>query len=204
MTAHPPIVDRDSWLAARAELLAEEKRYTRELDALAARRRRLPMHELPGNHTFAGPDGTTSLLDLFGEHDQLVVYLFMNVGPGKFCPGCTNFTNQVGHVEGLAEHGASWATISDMPIEQMQGYWAENGWTMPYASSAGTSFSHDIGSEGGFMLTTLLRVGDKVYQTYTAESRGVDRMMFLTTIADVLAYGRQEKWEDSPQGWPQH
>lgn len=202
MNAHPPIVDRATWLTARAELLQEEKRLTHELDALAARRRRLPMVPLPGEYTFTGPAGPVRLLDLFGAHDQLVVYLHMDVGPDGYCPGCTWFTHEVHHLEGLSsDFGAAWVTLSEMPIEQMTRRWQEMGWDVPYASCRDTGFATDIGAVG-FMLTTLLRVGDQVYQTYATESRGVDRLMFTTAVADLLPYGRQETWEDSPEGWP--
>jgi predicted dithiol-disulfide oxidoreductase (DUF899 family) len=75
---------------------------------------------------------------------------------------------------------------------------------MPFASSHGTSFSADIGAGGGFLLNVFLRDGDEVYRTYSTTSRGVDRLVFTNSFRDLLPYGRQEEWEDSPPGWPQH
>jgi len=92
-----------------------------------------------------------------------------------------------------------------MLLDQMAGYWKEMGWDdIPFASSAGTTFSQDCGVGGGFMLSLFLRDGDTVYRTYSTGQRGVDRLLFVNNILDLAPYGRQEEWEDSPAGWPQH
>jgi predicted dithiol-disulfide oxidoreductase (DUF899 family) len=203
MTALPPVVPAAEWEKARAELLVAEKEATRAMDRIAARRRRLPMVEF-GEYTFAGPDGPVTLLELFEEQKQLALYQFMHSGPGHYCPGCTYFTKQVTDLAGLARNGVAWATVSDMPLEQMAPYWKEQGWDgIPFASSAGTTFSADCGAGGGFLLNVFLRDGDTVYRTYSTGQRGVDRLLFGNNILDLAPYGRQEDWEDSPQGWPQ-
>lgn len=205
MKAMPRIASLEEWQEERAELLVAEKEATRALDAIAARRRRLPMVRFDAaRYSFATSAGPRSLLDFFGDNDQLVVYQFMDVGPDAFCPGCTHFTSNVVCVPTLADEGASWRTISDMPLAQMEGYWAEKGWTVPFASSHGTTFSADCGTSGGFLLTVFLRDGDEVYRTYSTTARGVDRLLFVNNVLDLLPYGRQEDWEDSPPGWPQH
>ena len=76
------------------------------------------------------------------------------------------------------------------------------GWTVPFVSSHGTTFAADCGVDGGFMLTAFLRDGDDVLRTYNTTSRGVDRIMWWQNVQDLTVYGRQESWEDSPQGWP--
>ena len=204
--AMPDIVSADEWAQARAELLTREKEVTRAEDAVAARRRRLPMVRFRSDYAFAAPGGTVSFLDLFRGHDQLLVYQFMDGGPQHQCPGCTWFTDGVpAHgLTRLDKLGVSWATISDMPLDQMDNIWEKEGWTVPYASSRGTSFSADCGVGGGFLLSVFLRDGDEVYRTYTTAQRGVDRLVFANTIQDLLPYGRQQDWEDSPPGWPQH
>jgi predicted dithiol-disulfide oxidoreductase (DUF899 family) len=203
VTAKPKVVSAAEWQQARDELLKAEKEATRTLDAIAARRRRLPMVRFD-NYTFATPDGTTTLLDLFGDQVQLAVYQFMDRGPDEFCPGCTWLTNNVVNLDGLAETGVAWATVSNMPIAQIEAYKAEKGWTMPFVSSAGTSFSADCGAGDGFGLSMFLRDGTDVYRTYAASARGVDRLLFVNNMLDLAPYGRQEDWEDSPAGWPQH
>jgi predicted dithiol-disulfide oxidoreductase (DUF899 family) len=206
MVAKPKVVSADEWAQARAELLVAEKAVTRAEDAVAAQRRRLPMVRFRSDYTFAAPSGPLSLRELFAERNQLLVYQFMDVGPDHVCPGCTWFTNNVpAHgLEQLAEIGVSWATLSDMPLEQMRKVWEQRGWTsIPFASSRGTTFSADCGVGEGFMLSVFLRDGDEVYRTYTTAQRGVDRLVFANTMQDLLPYGRQEDWEDSPSGWPQ-
>jgi predicted dithiol-disulfide oxidoreductase (DUF899 family) len=200
--AHPEIVSEQEWAQARGELLTAEKEATRALDALAARRRRLPMVKF-GDYLFATPEGPRSLVDLFEGRDQLAVYQFMDRGPDEFCPGCTAFTNNVTDLDTLARAGVSWVTVSDMPLPQIEAYKAKKGWTVPFVSSHGTSFSADCGVTDGFLLSVFLRDGTDVYRTYSTTARGVDRVMFIHNILDLAPYGRQEDWEDSPAGWPQ-
>jgi predicted dithiol-disulfide oxidoreductase (DUF899 family) len=205
MTSLPEIVSADQWQADRDELLTREKELTRALDAVAARRRRLPMVEFDNErYVFDTPDGPKHLLDFFGDQQQLVVYQFMDRGPDEFCPGCTHFTNNVSDLGTLAENGVAWLTVSEMPLAQIQSYAARKGWTVPFVSSRGTTFAADCGTDGGFMLTVFLRHGDHVYRTYSTTARGVDRLLFVNNILDLAPYGRQEDWEDSPPGWPQH
>jgi predicted dithiol-disulfide oxidoreductase (DUF899 family) len=205
MTSLPEIVSADQWQADRDALLKSEKELTRALDAVAARRRRLPMVEFDNErYVFDTPDGPKHLLDFFGDQQQLVVYQFMDRGPDEFCPGCTHFTNNVSDLGTLSENGVAWVTVSEMPLAQIQAYAARKGWTVPFVSSRGTTFAADCGSDGGFMLTVFLRDGNHVYRTYSATARGVDRLLFVNNILDLAPYGRQEDWEDSPPGWPQH
>src|SRR6476661_9409121 len=91
----PEVVSADEWQRARDELLQAEKELTHATDAMAARRRRLPMVRFAGDYIFEGTTGSLTLLDLFDGRTQLVVYQFMDLGPDDFCPGCTNFTNNV-------------------------------------------------------------------------------------------------------------
>ncbi|WP_437815094.1 DUF899 family protein [Sorangium sp. So ce1078] len=83
----PNVVDPKEWARARAELLAAEKAATRAQDAVAAQRRRLPMVRFRSDYAFVTPRGTVSLLDLFGENSQLLIYQFMDTGPKHICPG---------------------------------------------------------------------------------------------------------------------
>jgi predicted dithiol-disulfide oxidoreductase (DUF899 family) len=207
MTGMPEIVSAETWQQDRDELLKAEKEATRALDALAARRRRLPMVKFDnGKYVFGTPAGPKTLLDLFEAQRQLVVYQFMDNGPDEYCPGCTHFTSNVSALATLADCGVSWATVSNMPLAQIEPYKARMGWTMPFVSSHGTTFAADCGcaTTGGFMLSVFLRDGDDVYRTYSTTARGVDRLLFVNNILDLAPYGRQEDWEDSPAGWPQH
>src|SRR5580658_1092552 len=205
MVAMPDVVSTKEWQKARDELLVAEKEATRRQDAIAAQRRRLPMvHFDNEKYQFATPDGPKRLLDFFYGRQQLAVYQFMDRGPDAFCPGCTHFTRNVTDLATLAENGVSWRTISTMPLAQMEGYWSANGWSVPYASSHGTTFAEDCGADGGFMLTMFFTDGEHVYRTYNTPARGVDRVLFVNNLLDLAPYGRQEDWEDSPSGWPQN
>ncbi len=202
--AKPEVVTEAEWQKARSEFLVAEKEATRALDGLAARRRRLPMFKFGNDYIFDSPSGPTSLLQLFEGRSQLVVYQHMDVGPDAFCPGCTYFTNNVTDLHDLADTDVSWATVSNMPLPQIETRKKEKGWTMPFVSSHGTSFSQDCGATDGFQLSVFLRDGDDIYLTYSTNGRGVDRILFVNNILDLCPYGRQEDWEDSPEGWPQH
>jgi predicted dithiol-disulfide oxidoreductase (DUF899 family) len=185
----PDVVSAEDWEKERDDLLVAEKEATRLLDRLAARRRRLPMVAFDSDrYVFDTPQGPRTLLDLFDGKPQLVVYQFMDNGPDAFCPGCTHFTNNV----------------SNMPLGQIEAYRARMGWDMPFVSSHGTTFADDCGAGGGFGLSVFLRDEANVYRTYATAGRGVDRLLFVNNILDLVAYGRQEDWEDSPPGWPQH
>ena len=204
MDAKPKVVSAADWQKERDELLLAEKEATRSLDALAARRRRLPMVKFDAErYVFESPSGKKTLLDLFEGRDQLVVYQFMDNGPDEFCPGCTHFTNNVTALDTLAECGVSWVTVSDMPLAQIEAYKAQKGWTLPFVSSHGTSFANDCRDGDGFLLSVFLRDGADVYRTYSTTARGVDRLLFVNNILDLCPWGRQEEWEDSPAGWPQ-
>jgi predicted dithiol-disulfide oxidoreductase (DUF899 family) len=205
LTNLPKIVSAEEWQVERDQLLTAEKEATRVLDGLAARRRRLPMVAFDNaRYKFDAPEGSKSLLDLFDGRPQLVTYQFMDNGPDEFCPGCTHFTDNVVDLSELAENDVSWSTVSNMPLTQIEAYKARMGWTMPFVSSCGTSFADDCGAFTGFMLSVFLCDGSDVYRTYATTARGVDRLLFVNNILDLVPYGRQEEWEDSPPGWPQH
>lgn len=205
--ALPPVATPEEWEKARAELLVAEKAATRQLDKVAAQRRRLPMVPVE-NFSFEGPNGKVTLRDLFGEKRQLAVYQFMDVGREKICEGCEYGTDAVHGLEHLRHAGIAWATISNMPIEQMKGAWKDHPkWSdITYASSHGTTWTKDMGIDKGpgFMFLCFIRDGDKLFKTYSTTHRGFDRIGFAINITDLAPWGRQEDWEDSPEGWPQH
>src|SRR5690349_15088647 len=128
----PRIATRDEWLAARTELLEEEKRFTRQRDALNTRRRELPMVELEQEYVFEGPDGQVRLLDLFEGRRQLVVYHFMfDPSWEDGCPSCTAGTDELneGFLEHLHTRDTSYAMVSRAPIEKLERWRQQRGWT---------------------------------------------------------------------------
>jgi predicted dithiol-disulfide oxidoreductase (DUF899 family) len=201
-------VSRGEWQEARAALLLKEKEATRALDALAAERRRLPMVRIDKDYTFEGPDGVVRLPDIFEGRRQLAIYHFM-FAPGEQapCAGCSSFTDNIGDLSHLHARDTTFALMSLAPLDELEAYRRRMGWELPWYSSFGSDFNADFGlthPQGEtFSLNVYLRDGDEVFQTYSTASRGVDRLRFDFNILDLTPFGRQETWEDSPEGWPQ-
>jgi predicted dithiol-disulfide oxidoreductase (DUF899 family) len=206
MTALPKIVDRAEFDAARGALLEEEKALTRQLDALAARRRRLPMTPVRNDYMLGGEAGDVPLLDLFGGRRQLAIYHFMfPAGQQEPCVGCSTFTDNIPPeaLTHLAQRDTAFTLMSPAPIAELLAYRDRMGWPVPWHSTAGTTLTDDLRVGGGFRLMVLLRDGDDVFLTYETGSRGVDRLRFDLNILDLTPFGRQEAWEDTPDGRPQ-
>jgi predicted dithiol-disulfide oxidoreductase (DUF899 family) len=204
----PPVVSASEWQTARDELLVEEKAMTRALDALAAKRRRLPVVAFDKPYVFEGPGGSASLADLFEGRRQLVVYNFM-LWPGsdEICGGCASFTDNIPNLAHLNARDTTFALVSRVPLEQIDAVKQRLGWPLPWYSSYGSDFNRDAGvsSDRGemFGLSVFLRDGDDVYRSYFTSGRGVDRIRVDFNLLDLTPLGRQEQWEDSPEGWPQ-
>lgn len=211
-TRMPEIVSQAEWLAAHKKLLAKEKKATRERDKLAAERRRMPMVKIEKEYEFDGPDGKVSLLDLFEGRRQLIVYHFMYAPgtqgwPTAGCPGCSMVADQVVPLAHLHARDTSFAMISRAPLASIQGYEKRMDWDLPWYSSGSSDFNDDFGvspPQGEtFALSVFFRDGDNVYRTYYTTGRGVETLGPVWTFLDLTPYGRQEDWEDSPEGWPQ-
>ena len=208
----PRIVSPEEWEAANETLLAKEKEATRARDALAAERRQHPMVSIHKDYLFRGPDGTATLHDLFDGRRQLILYHFMfapGVGgwPSAGCPGCSMFVDQVGHLAHFHARETSFALVSRAPLEQITPYKERMGWAIPWFSSDASDFNVDFGvstDEGEtFGLSVFLRDGDSVFRTYFTAGRGVEALGSVWTFLDLTPLGRQEEWEESPEGYPQ-
>jgi predicted dithiol-disulfide oxidoreductase (DUF899 family) len=208
----PPVVSAEQWQKALDEIRAEEKRATRERDALAARRRRLPMVKIDKEYRFVGPKGELSLQDLFEGRRQLLLYHFMFAPsvegwPEAGCVGCSMFIDQVGHLAHLHQRDTSFVLVSRAPLENLLRYRQRMGWQIPWYSSEKSDFNDDFGltrSDGEiFGLSVFLRDGDDVFRTYFTTSRGVEALGPVWTLLDLTPFGRQESWERSPEGVPQ-
>ncbi|GKS68570.1 hypothetical protein W03_05740 [Nitrosomonas sp. PY1] len=201
----PKIVDRDEWERARAELLVREKMHTRAGDEIAAVRRRLPMTRMEVV-TVVGPDGPVLLRDVFQGRRMLIVYHFMwsrGAPHDKQCEGCTH--SQVAMNAAvcayLAERDVTYAVFSAGPWSEIVAYRDFMGWTAPWYSTADSS--EVLATRTGGDLRCYLRVNDEVFETYETKWRGIEAMLPTLQLLDMTAYGRQETWEDSPDGWPQ-
>ncbi|GAA3929468.1 thioredoxin family protein [Actinomadura viridis] len=198
-----PVVTDEEWRIACEALRVREKELTRELDALAAARRRLPMVRVEKDYTFEGPEGPTSLSGLFEGRSQLIVYTFMWHGTDHYCEGCSMFTDNIGHLAHLNARDVTLALVSEGPLAEITPFRRRMGWTVPWYSALGNDFNADMGTGNGFALNVFLRNGDSVYRTYTTSGRGVERLGSNWTFLDLTPFGRQERWEDSPEGRPQ-
>ena len=208
----PPIVSLAEWQVAREQLLVKEKAATHARDTLAAERRRLPMVRVDKQYVFEGERGKASLLDLFEGRHQLILYHFMFAPgvegwPSAGCPGCSMFVDQVGHLSYLHARDTSFVLVSRAPLQNILRYKKRMGWATPWFSSAGSDFNVDFNvkaAEGEtFGLGVLLRDGDDVFRTYFTVGRGVESLGSVWTFLDLTPLGRQEVWEDSPEGRPQ-
>jgi predicted dithiol-disulfide oxidoreductase (DUF899 family) len=203
----PQIVSRDEWLAARESLLSEEKRVTRERDALAAKRRRMPWQAVEKQYEFEGPNGKASLLDLFEGRRQLIVYrAFFEPGvhgwPDHACRGCSLGADQVSHLAHLNARNTTLVYASRAPQPDIERLKARMEWKMPWYTIT-DSFDKDFDVDEWHGHNAFIRDGDKVFRTYLINTRGDEAMGTVWSYLDMTALGRQENWEDSPAGYPQ-
>ena len=203
----PKIVDRSTFQTELDALRVREKAHTREGDAIAAARRRLPMVEVDPTITLIGPHGPVTLLEAFEGRRQLIAYYFMwhtgNPAPEQ-CEGCTWVTTQVAELSYLHSRDITYAVFSQGPYEESVRYRNFMRWQIPWYSAQGSLDALLSGRRVNTMyLTCYLRQGDRVFETYWTTRRGVEEMDYSYALMDLTVYGRQEPWEDSPQGWPQ-
>jgi predicted dithiol-disulfide oxidoreductase (DUF899 family) len=215
----PEVVDRAAFQAELDELRAREKAHTREGDAIAAARRRLPMVEVDATLELIGPHGPVRLLDVFEGRRQLISYYFM-WNPGRpaseQCEGCTFYTTQLNELSHLHSRDITFSVFCQGRNVASSGgdpqasyhesvrYRDFMGWEMPWYSAQPSLDALLVGREIGlFHLVCYLRDADRVFETYWTMRRGVEAMDSSYALMDLTVYGRQEPWEDSPAGRPQ-
>ena len=218
----PKVVSQDEWTAARKRLLAKEKEFSRQRDALSAERRKLPMEEIKKEYVFQGPEGRRTLADLFAGKRQLVTYHFMFGPPPDWgdegCPACSYVVDNIaGSLVHLAAQGTAFAAISRAPFEKIKPFKQRMGWTFPWLSSFGTDFNYDFGvtldaehavynyapvaaqPEGRPHdgeregLSVFMRDGTRVFHTYSTYQRGLDPLLNTYNLLDLTPLGRQEE-----------
>jgi predicted dithiol-disulfide oxidoreductase (DUF899 family) len=209
-----PIVSPQEWEDARQRLLVQEKALTRAGDAMAAERRRMPWTPVVKDYRFEGPDGPAGLLDLFGGGRQLVVYraffapditTFAPGGtyPDRACGGCSLMADQVAHPAHLRARDTALVFVSRAPQADIAHLKARNGWQHIPWYSLTDDFDADFGVDQWHGTNAFVRDGDEVYRTYFVSDRGDEALGSTWSYLDITAFGRQEEWEDSPDGWPQ-
>jgi predicted dithiol-disulfide oxidoreductase (DUF899 family) len=202
----PAVVDRGTFQAELDVLRIREKAHTREGDAIAAARRRLPMVEVDGATPLIGERGAVTLLDVFEGRRQLIAYYFMwSTGrpAAEQCEGCTWYTSQVRELSYIHSRDVTYAVLCQGPYEESVRYRDFMGWEMPWYSAQDSLDTLLVGLEVGmFHLVCYLRQGSGVFETYWTNGRGVEAMDNNYRLLDLTVYGRQERWENSPAGWP--
>ncbi len=204
----PPVVSQDEWEAARQELLAKEKELTHIRDAMAAARRRMPWVAVETDYEFDGPNGKVSLLDLFEGRSQLIVYrAFFEPGvfgwPDHACRGCSLGADQVSHLTHLNARDTTLAYASRAPQADIARLKARMEWEMPWYTIT-DSFDKDFGVDQWHGHNVFFRDSDnQIFRTYFINNRGDEAMGSVWSYLDLTPFGRQEVWEDSPEGYPQ-
>jgi predicted dithiol-disulfide oxidoreductase (DUF899 family) len=223
----PDVVTREQWLAARKRLLDQEKKATRERDALNAERRQLPMVKIEQDYRLAGPDGRVTLAGLFGDSRQLIVqHVMFDPSWDAACSGCTADVDEIsdGMLAHLRSRDTAFALVSRAPLDKLEKYRTAKGWTVPWYSSHGSDFNYDfqvtvakdrqplvynyredpdfLGEDDSTEVpgvSCFLRDGDQVFHTYSTYGRGTDILGSSYSMLDLTALGRQEDWEE-PKG----
>ena len=210
----PNVVSAQEWEVAHQQLLVKEKEYLRAGDALAAERRRMPWMAVEKEYRFEGPDGPASLVELFEGRRQLIVYrafygpevtTYAEGGsfPERACVGCSFLADQVSNLAHLNARAVTLAFASRAPQAEIQGLKQRMGWDqIPWYTITDT-FDKDFGVNEWHGTNAFIRDGERIFRTYLIESRGDEAMGSTWSYLDITALGRQEEWEDSPEGYPQ-
>ena len=197
----PPIVSPQEWQAAREKLLVKEKEHTRAGDALAAERRRMPWMSVEKSYRFEG-------------RRQLIVYRAFyapdvttlaaeGAYPERACVGCSMLADQVAHPAHLNARDTTLAFVSRAPQADIQGLKQRMGWELIPWYTLTDDFDADFGVDEWHGTNAFVRDGDRIFRTYFIDARGDEAMGSTWSYLDITALGRQEDWEDSPDGYPQ-
>jgi len=226
----PTLVSPEKWLAARRELLREEKEFIRMQDKMNARRRALPWVKIDQPYAFEAPAGRVSLADLFAGRSQLIVQHFM-LGPGweEGCKSCSfmmdHFNSTVVH---LAARDVSFAAISHAPLAEILPFKERMGWNVNWVSAHGTRFNQDFyvsftseefatgevyynytkqpfpHQEAPGISVLARDAAGSVYHTYSTYGRGVEIVMGTYHLLDLVPKGRDEEKLEYGMEWVRH
>ena len=208
-----PVVSPEEWKAAREKLLVKEKEHTRSRDALAAERRRMPWMAVEKEYGFEGPEGSVSFTDLFEGRRQLIVYrafygpevtTYAEGGsyPRRACVGCSFVADQVSNLAHLNARDTTLVFASRAPQTEIRGLKERHGWEHIPWYTITDDFDKDYDVDEWHGHNAFIREGDRTYRTYFIDARGDEAMGTTWSYLDLSALGRQEEWEDSPEGWP--
>jgi len=230
MTENHKVVSKDEWLAARLQLLAAEKEFTRLRDQLSHQRRDLPWERVDKQYLFDGPNGKESLAQLFENRSQLIVYHFMFDPDWEAgCKSCSwwadNFERNVIH---LNHRDVTLVAISRAPLAKIEAFKRRMGWSFKWLSSGGNDFNYDYHvsfkpdqlatGESTYnyrpksnSMTELPGIsvfykdpGGAIFHTYSCYERGLDMMNAAYHYLDLVPKGRDEAGLPANQAWVRH
>jgi predicted dithiol-disulfide oxidoreductase (DUF899 family) len=220
------VVSHEEWLKARLELLAAEKEFTRQRDALTRRRMAMPCKRVEKSYRFEGPNGALSLADLFDGRSQLIVYHFM-FGP-DWEEGCKSCSFWADNFDGIPIHlnhrDVTFTAVSRAPLAKIEAYKKRMGWSFPWVSSYGSDFNYDFhvsfteeqlaagkvdynyGLVEGYEELPGLSVFYKnergeVFHTYSCYARGIDMVNGAYQFLDLVPKGRDEDGFEFSMEW---
>ncbi|MEX0610031.1 MAG: DUF899 domain-containing protein [Balneolaceae bacterium] len=200
----PKIISKEKWLEEYSAFLEKEKEFTRQRDQLNAERRKLSMVEVQKEYEFEGTEGKESLIDLFEGRRQLIVYHHMLKPADKSpCSGCSMVVDNIGHLAHLHARDTTLVLVSRAPVDEIEAFKKRMGWDIPWFSVAESDFNPDFGITSGFGVNVFLKDHKKIFHTYFTTGRGVEYLGSNWSYLDLTPFGRQELWEDSPEGYPQ-
>ncbi len=199
-----PVVSDDEWHAARAELIADEDALIEALKRLAERRRRLPVRKVEP-YQLHGSEGPVDFVGLFERRRQLIVYHFYApLEKADICLGCSAFVDNIGNLAHLHARDTAFAMVSSAPWPRLEEIRQRMGWQLPWYSSVGTNFTEHFGVDEWAGLSCFIRDDDHaVYQSFFTNGADLERLRNDFNLLDMSLLGRQETWENSPNGWPQ-
>jgi predicted dithiol-disulfide oxidoreductase (DUF899 family) len=228
--ANHPVVSHEAWLAARKALLAREKEFTRQRDALSRERRELPWERVEKAYAFDAAGGKQTLAQLFGKHSQLAVYHFMfNPGSDEGCRHCSFWADSFDGIDvHLGHRDVSFVAVSRAPLGKIEAFRKRMGWSFKWVSSAGSDFNHDFGVS--FTKEELARgpvtynyttgtmqmqeregasafykdEQGKVFHSYSCYARGIDLLNTAYNFLDLCPKGRDEEGLEFTQAWVRH
>jgi len=213
----PAVVSPDEWKASREKLLVKEKEHTRARDALAAERRRMPWMAVEKEYHFEGPRGEMSFADLFEGRRQLIVYRAFyapdvttlahpergDAYPERACVGCSMLADQVSNPAHLNARNTTLAYASRAPQADIQRLKERHGWGHIPWYTITDDWDKDFDVDQWHGHNAFIREDDRIYRTYFIDARGDEAIGTVWSYLDMTALGRQEEWEDSPEGYPQ-
>lgn len=225
------VVSSAAWLAARKELLAKEKKWTRMHDELTRLRRGLPWERVEKEYVFDGPHGKVTLAELFGDKSQMLIYHFM-FGPDwqQGCSSCSMVADTVdGTIVHLRQRDTAFAAVSRAPMNRIEEFKKRMGWNFPWVSSFANDFNFDFavsltpermpkgkpynfgtadfpgGRDEAPGLSAFYKdaAGD-IFHTYSSYGRGVEGLLGVYTLLDMAPNGRNEDGLPFPMAWVRH